>query len=149
MQDKIDLATVKAFYYQKVVELGHPSQALKFIEFRRYDSDEWRAAHQFHSLTECDVVWNHGSHEYRIKPETVMHKGGEYPKPLSDISEMKGVNLYAPNWEFIDGRMVATGKNVGAFIMNDALIEMAAAKMYHKTKEAAIAHAKVIYQIED
>lgn len=148
MQDKIELAKVKAFYYQKVVELGAPSQALKLIEFRRYDGDEWRSAYQLHPVTEFDVAWGHRTHEYRIKPETVIHMGGEYPKPLTmedfERNEIKRFWVPSPENERLSKEIYGYDLKHHSYVKR--LVSRGVA---HLAESDAIAHAKVIYQIED
>jgi hypothetical protein len=79
----------------------------------------------------------------KLKPETVTHPGGEYPKPLSSGDlYILGFNkrcLYKPS---------PAGKYYTAidkpFERKYIVLGLA-----HTTREAAIAHAKVIYQIKD
>lgn len=91
----------------------------------------------------------HPAYTWRIKPETVMHKGGEYLKPCDDIGSETVV--YYPDWKFSDNnnKVVSCSRSVVITENTRAIRALIKSGLAHKTREAAIAHAKVIYQIED
>jgi len=135
--NNVELAKVKAFYYAKVVEFGGDyAEARRFLQ--RYCNGDWCSL----LPKSTDVDWSTLGY-CRIKPETVMHPGGEIPKPMQmvdieiDHSYMQVVFIPKPNERLYF--------NVAAEDSED-YIKLGLA---HATKEAAIAHAKVIYQIED
>ena len=79
-----------------------------------------------------------------------MHKGGEYPKPCDDIASE--TDFYYPDWDLSDdnSKVIASFRKVsGKHSSKEASLSIVKAGLAHLTKEAAIAHAKVIYQIED
>ena len=141
MQDKIERAKVKAFYYQKVVETGSHEEATKLIEAN--EGLGWS-----NDFIGREPNWS--APMYRIKPETVMHKGGEYPKPCYSAGEMHSAGLaYFPNFTLsYSGEVLAKAEMADCQDINNCEM-FASTGLYHLTRKAAIAHAKVIYQIED
>ena len=138
--NNIELAKVKAFYYAKVVELGGNHEAAKTFIHGRCRGDEWSGI----CFSGKEPDWDFD--EYRIKPETVIHPGGEYPKPLSDEAELSGIRCWMPKAGAEDNvGQIVFQRSTGEYLCH-RLLKLG---LLHKTEEAAIAHAKVIYQIED
>lgn len=83
------------------------------------------------------------SADLKLKPETVIHQGGEIPRPLSEHDAI-GVLCWFPS--------AGQKCNVGQVLFskdNEYIYRLCNMGLLHATKEAAIDHAKVIYQIED
>ena len=144
MQTDKERFKVMSFYYGKASELGE-EEASKLIQvFDDEVNNKWVDFERRHLPINFRAGFT-----YRIKPETVMHKCGEIPKPCDGIDCC--YKLYSPNWDFSeDKKSIVASYDV--FILNktgDRIKSLLNAGMLHKTKEAAIAHAKVIYQIED
>ena len=146
MQTDKERFKVAAFYYGKAAEIG-AGAASKLIQARHFGDSYWC---DFTGSDEDAPTKFVGSIEYRIKPETVMHKGGEIPKPCDDIGSE--TVLYCPDWAIDDdddSMLVAYFRKFSiASSSREAITAAVRAGLFHTTKEAAIAHAKVIYQIE-
>lgn len=119
MQDQIELAKVKAFYYQKAAELGNYKEANGYIQ----GNDGYGWSSDF--ICDGELAWD--CEEYRIKPEgRILYGAGWVLDPYK-----KTVIIEAFGHRFEDGEY------------------MNARHLFHETREAAIEHGKAIYQIED
>ena len=146
MQTDKERFKVAAFYYGKAAEIG-AGAASKLIQARHFGDSYWC---DFTGSDEDAPTKFVGSIEYRIKPEAVMHKGGEYPKPCYSAGEMHSAGLaYFPNFTLsYSGEVLAKAEMADCQDINNCEM-FASTGLYHLTRKAAIAHAKVIYQIED
>ena len=142
MQTLQDRAKVKSFYYSKIAEGMSVENANKLIEYRVGHSD-WEG---FQPLGLCKLpTWVAGA--YRIKPETVTHKGGEYPKPINDVQVIiKAQVVYYPDWQVRMGELAIGAENVPAYARSyGRTIGMSKSGMYHLTEAAALDHAQVLF----
>lgn len=140
--NSLELAKVKAFYYTKVAELGSFEEASKLVEIKNWEGiweNLYAVIDSSEPLWECD--------EYRVKPETVIHPGGEYPNPCDDWKAMVGKPLYRPCLHIYDGEKSASAIYFHPITDEGTLISFAKLGIYHLSEENAIAHAKVIHQI--
>ena len=87
----LELAKVKAFYYAKVVEFdGDFEKANNCIQFYNLLGNQYQDFnHPIELRFNTDL-------DYRIKPETVQHPGGEMPKPLSVEEADRADCIYVP-----------------------------------------------------
>jgi hypothetical protein len=86
----------------------------------------------------------------KLKPETVTHPGGEYPKHCDDAEAiLSAESFYSPGFVFENDGRVVPYAGVGRVADQSRARILAQTGLIHLSKEAAIAHAKVIYQIED
>jgi hypothetical protein len=122
-------AKVVVEYWQKILD-GNPC-AVRLMGknglVRSLDPD----------FKKCDVG-------YFLPPEMVEHKGGGYPKPVARKDIIEGRQYYAPD---------PLGKSMYDYVAaKDSSVMFHATKgreMLHETKEAAIAHAKVMLGVSD
>ena len=136
MQTDQERAKVQAFYYGKIAEGLSLVEARRLINYKAHGAS-WFSFRPSHKL----IDWEEEV-DYRIKPETVTHPGGEYPKPCDDAEavEVQGFAYY-PSWGIgLDGGPVAEAVKNSVSREED----IAASGMYHLTKEAALEHAKVM-----
>lgn len=133
-QDIKELAKVQAFYYNKIAEGMSVADANKLIQSKFVrDGDSWFS--EISSKT--PIKWS-DTNVYRIKPETVIHKGGEMPKPYQkgDIF----YEYYASLFNYLTGDVYASKHIVHHLDVPDNVLPMA-----FKTKADAEAAGKVIY----
>ena len=133
-QDIKELAKVQSFYYKKIAEGMSVEDVNKLIQYKLTGNDYT----YFSDVNgKKPLSWD-DNFSYRIKPETVMHKGGEMPKPYEkgDIF----YEYYAPLFSYRTGDVYASKHIVHHLDVPDNVLPMA-----FKTKADAEAAGKVIY----
>lgn len=153
MQTDKERFKVAAYYYEKAAEVGLDN-AGRLVQFYTDVEGDWQDG--FNSTMMTGEVGFHPAYTWRIKPETVMHKGGEYPKPISICDGEKCPDIFYIPMVHADGVLfqicrpsVMPEYQKNPFCSPAYCFQLIKAGIAHETKEAAIAHAKVIYQIED
>jgi hypothetical protein len=145
MQPQQEKAKVQAFYYSKIAEGMSHKEARSLLQIS--DNGEY-----WTGLSELNEPPSWHDHvEYRIKPKTWMHNGGEYPAPCTDPKEIESADyVYRPSYKYCsDKEYWKPGYNTtqaGFTLSSQAL---AASEIYHLTKEAAIEHARVLFCQDD
>ena len=129
----LELVKVKAFYYSKVVELGSYEEASKLIQCKGING-KWS------DVVALEPTWS--GTRYRIKPDTVIHPGGEMPRPLTVEEAEHEKVLYAPSISSADWCVEAH-----YFESEYSKIELSKLGLAFKTREDAIAAGNVIFNI--
>ena len=129
----LELAKVKAFYYAKVVELGSYEEASKLIQYQK-EKDLWVSPERSEPARQGAF--------YRIKPDTVIHPGGEMPRPLTVEEAEHEKVIYAPSISSADWCVEAH-----YFESEYSKIELSKLGLAFKTREDAIAAGNVIFNI--
>lgn len=137
MQSYIEKAKVKAFYWAKVVELGNESEAAKLIQWRK----DHNVSGDWESLSCGAVIEFRDGYDFRIKPETVQHRGGGYPKPCTVDEAVKAPSVFSPFYNEIG--LIAHEWNDPRQKANIARGGLAYLK-----EEDAIARGKVIFEVD-
>ena len=129
----LELAKVKALYYAKVVELGSYEEASKLIQCEAR-TGEWS------DMAALEPTWT--APRYRIKPDTVIHPGGEMPRPLTVEEAEKEIEVHVP-FIYFDSWVVETNTYQSEYNK----FESAKLGLAFKTKEDAIAASYVIFNL--
>ena len=148
MQSDKERFKVAAYYYDKAAEVGLDN-AGRLVQFYTDVEGDWQDGINSSMMT--GEVGFHPAYTWRIKPETVMHPGGEIPKPCLNASDF-GDYVYVPDCKFdksIGAVIPSCREVINTNIDKSYALAFVNAGIGHKTRGAAIAHAKVIYQIED
>jgi hypothetical protein len=130
----LELAKVKAFYYAKAIEFdGDFEKANKCIQFYNL------LGNQYQDFNHPSELRFNTDLDYRIKPETVRHPGGEMPKPLS-TEEAKAGFVYVPT---------INSKGVSYIAYANLSINIEYAKLGHAyaTRQDAIDAGHVMFNI--
>lgn len=139
MQTTQERAKVQAFYYGKIAEGLSIGEAGKLIQMSG-GGNVWL------DYTGRESILFRHDFQYRIKPETVTHPGGEYPKPCDDVEAIEAQGFaYYPSWG-----INFEGVPVPEVVKNSVSgpNEIAKCGMYHLTEEAALEHAKVMLSLK-
>lgn len=108
-------------------------KSVERLEGGNYNDGFWVSIHGDH-------VPNPRAHDYRWKPETVKHPGGEYQNPCQTIEEVR--NAPDPHYAAagIKGAAACSMKSYSDEFVGQA-VELGLA---HPSKEAALQHARVM-----
>jgi hypothetical protein len=124
-------AKVAIEYYQKVL-------SGETFESPVYEDGAGREIHDSNpDFSSCDV-------RYYWPQEVVEHKGGRYPKPVA-VEDIAGVNQYYVADPLSDGFFDSLYGPLLCEVFNRQVNR----GIVHETKEAAIAHAKVMLGVSD
>lgn len=129
----LELAKIKAFYYAKVVELGSYEEATKLVQYQK-EKDLWVSPER------SEPAWQGAF--YRIKPDTVIHPGGEMPRPLTVEEAEHAKRVYTPVLDSDDWAV-----RVCYFESEYNRIKISKLGLAFKTKGDAIAAGNVIFNL--
>lgn len=103
--------------------------------------DSWTDLHDT-PIVRIDSLNDRLRYTYRIKPRTIMIGDMEVPEPVRDVSELeKGEDYYSPS--LVRERIY----NACTWDGDDFDLRGFKRGMIHKTKEAAVLHAKALMKI--
>jgi hypothetical protein len=95
-------------------------------------------------ISELSPDFSSSDVRYFWPQEIVEHKGGRYPKPVARKDIIEGRGYYAPDLLSEDMHNYVTAKD------SSVLFHVVKGhEMLHETKEAAIAHTKVMLGVSD
>lgn len=143
-QTKEELWAVASEYYKQKSEGKNP-----LVQYCRSGKGEWD---EYIACYGMEIPNFNDGDIWRLKPETVQHKGGEYPKPCTDVDEMKesGV-VYKPSFHIgINGKVYpkAIMLVIDPRYTRYYLDGIAKSGLHYLKCDDAIARAKVIYEID-
>ena len=86
--------------------------------------------------------------KWRLKPELVKHKGGEYPAPCTDPDALLNAEkVYLPDY-LIDNGIIKPCAVLRLCSEASVINNLISVKLAYLTEEDALARAKVIYEID-
>lgn len=132
-QSRQELAKVQAFYYQKIADGMSEAEAGNLIQYCNLNPKIWHAS--------AYPKWNR-DRVYRIKPETVKHKGGEYPAPIKDEKFKGGIYSF-----YFDSEFKCIRELYMIDPLHDCKFTMISAGLAWDTKEKALEAGKIFYNL--
>lgn len=111
------------------------------VEYLESGTNRWIRTHLFPHISTVDLLTT-PQFTYRIKPRTIKIGDMEVPEPIKDASDMSnGSEYYFPlvNCEDLCDDYCWDGDHTDLRLLKRGLI--------HKTKEAAVIHAKALVKI--
>ena len=138
-QTKEELWAVAAEYFRLKSEGKNP-----IAEYYIIDRKEWYAHGHCFGL---DIPNFNDGDIWRLKPETIQHRGGEYPKPCTGADElMDSLHAYIPGFEINDDGVFPVANRV-SIPNRRAEVNAAKSGLYYLKGKDALERAKVIYEI--